>query len=253
VVPRSSRVASIRLHKLVRRVTADPRNRNPVADLDPLGVCRSTLALENAEVIRSPTAGGAPRFVISTDQVDLHGDIVVQAGLVPVEDRIPAQVDHSGKMRDLIGYWKNIKTESKRTLADLVLFDPGVSKMADMIRALHEAGIRMAASIGFHPDLEDGGYELLRDPANDWVTGVKYLRAKLVETSVVVVPANPGALSVRSLDIAKHFGISAERMQKFVVSESSQQLLRQMPRHDALARAAAAVQKADAILKGVPS
>lgn len=218
------------------------------ADIDPLVTRRSTVALDRAEVTRSPSTG-RPRFVISTDDVDLQGDIVVQAGLKPVADRIPAQVDHSGKMRDLIGWWDNIKTDGHRTFADLVLFDPGVSRMADMIRALDDARVRMAASIGFHPDDSDGGYELLRDKENDRVTGVKFLRSSLVETSVVVVPANPGALSVRSLEVAKQFGFDAQRFEAFVMSDASQQLLRGMPRSDALARAAAAVQKASAALE----
>jgi hypothetical protein len=233
-------------------MTADPRSNSRAAEVDPLITRRSVVALDQAEVTKSPKTGG-PRFVISTEQVDLQGDIVVQAGLRPVADRIPAQVDHSGKMRDLIGWWDNITTSGKRTLADLVLFDPGVSRMADMVRALHEAGVKMAASIGFHPDTEPGGVELIRDAANDWVTGYRFNRAKLVETSVVVVPANPGALSVRSLDVAKSFGLDASRFQSFVVSEASQQLLRRMPQHDALARAAAAVQTVDAIMKGVRS
>jgi hypothetical protein len=227
-------------------------SHNPAVDLDPLATRRSALALDQAEVTKSPKTGG-PRFVISTEQVDLQGDIVVQAGLKPVSERIPAQVDHSGKMRDLIGWWDNITTTGKRTLADLVLFDPGVSRTADMVRALHEAGVKLAASIGFVPDREEGGYELIRDSANDWVTGIKFLRSTLIETSVVVVPANPGALSVRSLEIGKSFGLDAKRFQAFVMSEASQQVLRGMPRHDALARAAAAVQKADALVKGVAS
>jgi hypothetical protein len=257
VAPR--RGASIRLQKLVRPVPNPSSSRRiPDADLsadlrerlDPLATRRSTVALEQAEVIKSSRTGG-PRFVISTEQVDLQGDIVVQAGLAPVSPRIPAQVDHSGKMRDLIGWWDDIKTEGKRTLADLVLFEPGISPMADMVRALHDAGVRMAASIGFVPDMEDGGYELIRDGANDWVTGVRFIRSKLIETSVVVVPANPGALSTRSLEIGKSFGLDAQRFNSFVLSEASQHLLRGMPRHDALVRAAAAVQKANAMLKGV--
>lgn len=220
------------------------------ADIDPFAVRRSTVALDHAEVTKSAKTGG-PRFVISTEQTDLQGDIVVQAGLLPVADRIPAQVDHSGKMRDLIGWWDNIKAEGKRTFADLVLFDPGISRMADMVRALHDAGVRMAASIGFHPDFNEGGIELIRDDRNDRVTGYRFIRSKLVETSVVVVPANPGALSVRSLEIGKSFGIDAERMQSlFVMNDASQQLLRGMPRHDALARAAAAVTKANAAIAG---
>jgi hypothetical protein len=248
------RGASIRLPKLVVRLVPNPNSSRPFAEADPLErmqARRSTISLEQAEVIKSPTTGG-PRFVISTEQVDLQGDIVVQAGLKPVSERIPAQVDHSGKMAALIGHWDHIKTDGKRTLADLVLFEKGLSPVADMVRALSDAGVRLAASIGFHPDMADGGYELLRDPSNDWVTGVKFLRSTLVETSVVVVPANPGALSVRSLEIAKSFGLDAQGFRSFVMSEASQHLLRGMPRHDALARAAAAVQKANAILKGVP-
>jgi len=225
-------------------------SHNPAVEIDPLATRRSALALDQAEVTKSAKTGG-PRFVISTEQVDLQGDIVVQAGLTPVADRIPAQVDHSGKMRDLIGWWDNITTTGKKTSADLVLFEPGVSRMADMVRALHDAGVRMAASIGFHPDTEPGGVELIRDAANDWVTGYRFNRSKLVETSVVVVPANPGALSVRSLEIGKSFGLDAQRFQTFVMSEASQQLLHEMPDRDALARAAAAVQKAEALLKGV--
>ena len=227
-------------------------SHNPAVELDPLATRRSALALDQAEVTKSPSTGG-PRFVISTEQVDLQGDIVVQAGLTPVSPRIPAQVDHSGKMRDLIGWWDNVTTQGKKTYADLVLFPQGKSAMADMVRDLWEAGVKLAASIGFVPDYSEGGYELIRDASNDWVTGIKFIRSTLIETSVVVVPANPGALSVRSLDIAQKFGLDAQGFRSFVMSDASQQLLRGMPRHDALARAAAAVQKADAVLKGVAS
>lgn len=218
------------------------------AEVDPLATRRGTVALEHAEVTRA-AGSGTPRYVLSTDDVDLQGDIVVQDGLKPVSARVPAQVDHSGSMRDLIGWWDNIRTERRRTLADLVLFEPGISPIADMVRALHEAGVRMAASIGFVPDWSDGGYELIRDTANERVTGVKFNRSTLVEASVVVVPANPGALSVRALDAIKTLGLDAQRCQSFVLSQASQQLLRSMPAADVKARAAAAVLKANAILE----
>jgi hypothetical protein len=231
--------------------TASPR---PAEPLDPLATRRSTIALEHAPVLRSSDGSNRPRFVLSTEDVDLQGDVVVQAGLKPVGERLPAQVDHSGRMRDLIGWWDNIKTEGKHTAADLVLLKPGMSRMADFVRELHEAGVRMAASIGFVPDFSEGGYELLRDSANDWVTGYRFLRSTLIEASVVVVPANPGALSTRALDVAKRFGLDAPRFNSFVMSTASQQLLRTMPAADARARAAAAVSKATALLRkgGMP-
>jgi hypothetical protein len=210
---------------------------------------RRTQPTAAAEVTRH--GAGAYRYVISTEDVDLQGDIVVQAGLKPARDPLPAQVDHSGQLRDLIGWWSDITTQGRKTLATLNLLQPGTSPTADLVRDLHEeSGLRMASSIGFVPDFTEGGYELIRDKANEAVTGFKFNRATLIEASVVVVPANPGALSVRSLDIAKQLGMDAARFRLFVVTETSQRLLRGMPRHDALARAAAAVMKADAVLKG---
>jgi hypothetical protein len=228
-------------------------SHNPAVDLDPLRTRRSAVALQYAEVTKSAKSG-RPRYVISTEHVDLQGDIVVQAGLTPVGDRIPAQVDHSGKMRDLIGWWDNITHEGKRTLADLVLFEEGKGfAMADMVRALHDAGVRMASSIGFVPDFEKEGegYEFILDSSKNFTGGIKYLRSRLIETSVVVVPANPGALSTKALEVAKRFGFAdAQKFSRFVMSDASQQVLRTMPRHDALARAAAAVQKANIVLRG---
>lgn len=217
-------------------------------ELAELTTRRATVALDQAEVTRA-AGTGAPRYVLSTEDVDLQGDIVVQSGLRPVSPRIPAQVDHSGKLRDLIGWWDNIKTEGRRTLADLVLFEPGISQVADMVRALHDAGVRMAASIGFHPDTSKGGYELIRDESNDYITGIRFIRSTLVEASVVVVPANPGALSVRSLEVAKRFGLDAPRFESFVLSDASRRLLQLMPVTDAKARAAAAVMKAAQVLE----
>lgn len=244
-LPRSVEIRPPR-NGLVRRMA--PNLADLPSRIDRFTAQRSQQG-EVAPIIKS-VKDGKPRYVISTEQVDLVGDIVVQQGLKPVSPRIPAQVDHSGHMRDLIGWWSDIETKGRQTLATLNLFEPGLTRMADMVRALHDAGMRMAASIGFVPDLEDGGYELLRDKTNDFVTGIKFLRSTLVEASVVVVPANPGALSVRSYEIAKRFGMTAERFDTFVVTDSSQRLLRGMRGHDVLARAAAAVQKADVLLKG---
>jgi hypothetical protein len=119
---------------------------------------------------------------------------------------------------------------------------------------MHEADMPMASSIGFVPDISDGGYELIRDEQNDHVTGYRFLRSLLVETSVVVVPANPGALSVRSAEFAKRLGLDADRvglrLRSFVTADASQQLLRGMRGHDLAVRGAAALQKANALLEG---
>lgn len=245
---------------------ADPIRRDPsrvaerLRDLDPFGTQHTRPGgPAEVEVLKTATGqrSGRYRYVISTDQVDLMGDIVVQEGLKPVSERIPAQVDHSGRIRDQIGYWTDIERKTHqgvvKTYATLNLFEEGLSRTADLVRAMHEADLPMASSIGFVPDFTDGGYELIRDAANEWVTGYKFNRSLLVEASTVVVPANPGALSVRSMDFAKRLGLDSLQisrcLQAFVTAEASQQLLRSMPLRDLQVRAAAAVQKANKLLE----
>lgn len=223
----------------------DPHSRDtpPSGAIDPLATRWRALSLDHAEV-KAAEDRKSWRFVISHEAEDLMGDVVVQAGLTPVSERIPAQVDHSGKVRDLIGYWDDIRAEGKRTTASLRLFERGVTQTADLVRTLLEAGVRMAASIGFVPERDS--YELIRDEKNERVTGYRFLKSRLIETSVVVVPAQPLALN-----IAKSLGLAPERVARFVLTPASAQLLQGMPRADALARAADAVQKATGVLKGV--
>jgi hypothetical protein len=132
-------------------------------------------------------------FIISSEEPDLVGDIVVQRGLRPVSDRIPAQIDHSGSVHDLVGFWENIRVEGNKTFANFIPFPAGASKTADMVRGLLDAGIRMAASIGFRATKSA--------PIAKGKPGFKYTEATLLECSIVAVPCHPEALS-----IAKSFG-----------------------------------------------
>lgn len=135
------------------------------------------------------------KFVLSTDDVDLVGDIVVQRGGISLaRDPLPAQIDHGGSIHDLIGSWKNIKIDQHKTTATLDLLPKGTSQTVDLIHALKTAGIRLAASIGFIP--EDGGWEAMWDKAGERITGFKFLKSILTEASIVVTPANPAALQM---------------------------------------------------------
>jgi hypothetical protein len=148
----------------------------------------SRLVVKRAGV---PTTGTT--FVISSEEPDLVGDVIVQSGMRPVSDRVPAQIDHSGKMADVIGHWQGFRIEGSKTLADLHLLDPGVSKAADLVRAMMDAGLRLAASVGFMAEkVEPTGRG----------RGMRYLKSLLTEVSVVVTPCHPQALQ-----LAKSFGI----------------------------------------------
>lgn len=130
--------------------------------------------------------GGTHTFVLSDEAPDLVNDVIVQAGMKPVSDRLPAQIDHAGAMEAMIGVWRNIRTKGKQTLGDLDLVPPGISRSADLVRALLDQGVRLAASVGILP-LETEP----REPR-----GYKILKSWLTEVSVVVVPAHPQALAV---------------------------------------------------------
>jgi len=138
-----------------------------------------------------------PRFVLSTDTPDLMGDVVVQDGLV-IPDRLPAQIDHAGSIWSQVGRWVDIERDAHRTLATLDLLPEHTSKAADLVRGMARAGLRLAASIGFVPE----EWEAITDAATKHTTGFRFIRARLLEASVVVTPANPEALA-----LAKRLGL----------------------------------------------
>jgi len=195
--------------------------------VDPLQTRRSKPGASAAGVPQRE--GDSWRFIISDESVDLMGDVIVQAGMVPVSERLPAQVDHSGRVRDMIGHWLDMRREGKATTAALHLFEKGVSPLADLVRTLLNARTRMAASIGFSPDYTRGGVELLKD-AEGTITGLRYLRTKLLEVSVVVVPAQPLALSERAALATNN--VDARHLSRLQEAETARLLHRghQMPR-----------------------
>lgn len=154
---------------------------------------RIRLVTKQSSVQRGESTEDGIRFVLSTDDVDLQGDIVVQSGLSLARSPLPAQIDHGGGMFDVIGEWVEFQSDAHQSTAILKLLKRGISRAADLVRDLYKEGIQLAASIGFVPNYD--AYELIRDPQNEYVTGIKWLEATLTEASVVVTPANPGALA----------------------------------------------------------
>lgn len=143
--------------------------------------------------IAEASADDPLKFVLTTDDVDLVGDIVVQRGGVSIaRDPLPAQIDHGGSIHDLIGTWKDLKVEAHRTVARLDLMPKGTSPTVDLIHSIKAAGIRFAVSIGFVPM----DWEAIWDSKGDRITGFKFLKSVLTEASIVVTPANPAALQM---------------------------------------------------------
>jgi len=149
--------------------------------------------------VAQPSEEDPLKFVLSTDDIDLVGDVIVQEGLKLARDPLPAQIDHGGSMHDLIGTWKNVKISTHKTVAELDLMPKGTSPAVDLIHAIKAAGIRMATSVGFRPI----DYEAIWDKKGEFITGFKFLKSVLTEASIVVSPANPQALQVaKSLNVS---------------------------------------------------
>ena len=98
-----------------------------------------------------------------------------------------------------VGRWRNVGIDknNKQLRGHLELAPKGASPRIDEIRALVEAGILRAVSVGFKPI--DSSPLNAKDP----YSGSRYSKQELVECSLVAVPANPNALSVaKSLKIS---------------------------------------------------
>jgi HK97 family phage prohead protease len=138
-------------------------------------------------------------FILSDETPDRMGDIISSTGWdVTAFKRNPIALwNHSANHP--IGKWKNVRVDGGALRGHLELAPKGVSARIDEIRALIEAGILQAVSVGFRP--------LESKPLNEkdpW-GGSHFLRQELIETSLVSVPANPNALAV-----AKALNISSE-------------------------------------------
>jgi HK97 family phage prohead protease len=143
-------------------------------------------------------------FIMSTDDEDRYGDVIDVDGwdYDEFEDNSIALLNHDQNFP--IGRWYDIGKKvikGRKVLgAKLKLAPEGTSKRIDEVRKLVAAGILRSCSVGFLP--------LESVPRKNG--GTRYKRAKLVECSVVSIPANSNAL----LQEAKSLGVSDEMIRK---------------------------------------
>jgi len=140
-------------------------------------------------------------FILSDESMDRMGDQIMSTGwdVAHFKNNPIALFNHNPNF--IVGSWKNIRVVDKQLRAKLVLAPAGTSRRIDEIRALVDAGILKATSVGFKPI----DYEPL-DKKNPF-SASKFLKQELVETSLVSVPANANALAV-----AKSLNVSSDTM-----------------------------------------
>ena len=133
-------------------------------------------------------AAGPVTFVLSTDDVDRHGDVVCADGWrLEAYRENPVFLWAHDYRHPAIGRAVAVWSEPHRLLAKIE-FAP--SAFAQEVAALYAAGFQWGVSVGFRPIR----WEERRDSRTGAFIGLKYLEQELLEVSAVPVPANRQAL-----------------------------------------------------------
>ncbi|PKB58048.1 MAG: hypothetical protein BZY73_00170 [SAR202 cluster bacterium Casp-Chloro-G3] len=134
-------------------------------------------------------------FVISTDEVDRHGDVIVADGWrLESYQRNPVFLWAHDYMRPVIGKAVVVWQELHGLLARME-FAP--TEFAQEVASLYRGNYQRGVSVGFKPIQ----YEERRHDKTGAFQGIRFLEQELLEVSAVPVPANRSALR-RSVDEA---------------------------------------------------
>lgn len=128
-------------------------------------------------------------FVMSSARVDLMGDIVEQDWKLADFRKNPIAL-FAHDSRSPIGIWKRVRIEVDRLLGKLDLAAAGTSEHIDTLSSLVEQRILRAVSVGFSPTTVEP-----LDEKEPW-GGLRLSGNRLLECSLVSVPANPDAVSL---------------------------------------------------------
>ena len=133
-------------------------------------------------------AVGPVTFVLSTDDVDRHGDVVSADGWrVEAYLQNPVLLWAHDYRHPAIGRAASVWSEPHRLLAKME-FAPGA--FAQEVATLYASGFQRGVSVGFRPIR----WEERRDARTGGFLGLRYLEQELLEVSAVPVPANRSAL-----------------------------------------------------------
>ena len=127
-------------------------------------------------------------FVISTDEVDRHGDVIAADGWnLDSYRENPVFLWAHDYARPVIGKAVDIWKEPHSLMAK-IQFAP--TEFAQEVASLYEAGYQRGVSVGFKPLT----YEERRHEKTGAFLGIRFLEQELLEASAVPVPANRNAL-----------------------------------------------------------
>jgi HK97 family phage prohead protease len=151
-----------------------------------------------------PTGARSFTFVASSNTVDRYGDIIEQDWILDDYWKNPVLLWAHNSRLPPIGKVTafDVTSDRTRTIAKAELLPEGLDPFTDQLAKLVDGGHLRAVSVGFLPGSESDR----RDEKGNWA-GYVYSQNKLVELSLVSVPANPDAVQ-----LARSLGIPAEHL-----------------------------------------
>ena len=139
------------------------------------------------------------RFIASTNSVDRYSDIIEQNWDLEEFWANPVLLWGHDSSSPPIGTVTAFDTNPDKTTSEATaqLLPEGQDEFVDQLARLLRAKVLRAVSVGFLPTkVEDR-----LDKKGRWL-GFRYVQSKLIELSIVSVPANPDAVQLaRSLDL----------------------------------------------------
>ena len=127
-------------------------------------------------------------FVLSTDEVDRHGDVIATGGWnLESYRKNPVFLWAHDYARPVIGRAVDAWLEPHRLLARV---DFAPTAFAQEVAGLYQAGYQRGVSVGFKPLR----FEERRNEKTGALLGIRFLEQELLEVSAVPVPANRNAL-----------------------------------------------------------
>lgn len=156
-----------------------------------------------AKAVKAPPSwdkdARSARFVMTTQQEDRYGDIVVTSGGDLTEFlRNPVGLLFHNSRTWPVATWQNVETRLQgrppRIEGDFALLPAGgpVKEIDETEWMIANGGIR-ACSIGFIPDWDE--VEMVLDDEGKPTWGYRFNKWEMIECSVCAIPANPGALA----------------------------------------------------------
>lgn len=163
-------------------------------------------------VSRAPKASDKPRtksYVFSDETVDRMGDVILVGGWnLDNYKKNPVILWGHNAGAPPIGTASRVKTariDGKRALVgDVTFLEAEVNPQAEIIWRLADAGALRTVSVGFKPIEASWGDDVTEKERNKYGVGkygVLYRSSELLETSLVSVPANPGAVEMGLKDL----------------------------------------------------